>query len=69
MKQQLKAHANEQQIRIWREMPLGAKIRLVERFWQQARALKRGMLRANHPDWSEQQLALALREAMCGERR
>lgn len=59
---------NEIQTRRWREMSPGEKICLVGRMWQQARTLKRATLRSLHPEWDDQRLDAAVREAMGGKR-
>jgi hypothetical protein len=46
-----------------RKMTPEQKLRVVERLWRTARALKAAGLRAQHPEWSEPQLARAVRDA------
>ncbi len=43
-------------------MTPGEKLRLAERLWFDARKLKAAGLRAQHPDWTEEQIEEKLRE-------
>ena len=46
-----------------RRMTPEQKLRAAERLWWSARALKLAALRARHPEWSDEQLARAVRDA------
>ncbi len=49
-------------IRILRAMTPEQKLRAAEGLYDSARALKADVLRADHPDWSEEQIQSAVRE-------
>lgn len=63
---ELDADARAAQTAIWSRMSPAEKIDLTGRLWLQARNLKRATLRSLHPDWSEEQVEGAVREAMGG---
>ena len=49
--------------RILRAMSPAQKLRAAERLYWSARQLKAAALRAQHPDWSEEEIQRAVREA------
>jgi len=51
-----------EQIRIYRAMPPAKKLDLVAGIYWAARDLKAAGLRAQHPDWSEEQVRKKVRE-------
>jgi hypothetical protein len=53
-----------EQVRALRKMSLGERLLLNARLWDNAHALKAAAFRARHPDWSEEQIRQAAREAI-----
>jgi hypothetical protein len=51
------------QVEIFRRMTPEQKLRAAERLYWSARELKAAWLRAEHPDWTEEQVAKAVRDA------
>lgn len=45
-----------EQIAIYRQMTPGRRLEMAERMYWEARELKRGWLRAQHPDWTDLQV-------------
>jgi hypothetical protein len=48
---------------ILRAMTPAQKLRAAQRLWESARQLKAAGLRMQHPDWTEEQIERAVREA------
>ena len=62
-KQQQSVSAMEPELkRIMQAMTPAQKLRAAERLYYSARQLKAAALRAEHPDWSEEAIRLAVRE-------
>lgn len=53
-----------EEIRILRAMTPEQKLEAVAELWRAARALKAAWLRAQHPDWSEEQIRRTVREIL-----
>jgi hypothetical protein len=53
----------EEYLRILRAMTPAQKLRAAERLYWSARQLKAAALRAEHPDWSEEEIERAVRDA------
>jgi hypothetical protein len=51
------------EVEIFRRMTPEQKLRAAERLYWSARELKAAWLRAEHPDWTEEQVAKAVRDA------
>lgn len=49
---------------ILRRMSASQKLAVVDALWRQAWALKSAGVRAQHPDWSDEQVASAVREIL-----
>lgn len=54
--------ANDEYLRILRAMTLEQKLRTATRLYWSARRLKAAALRAQHPDWTEEEIERAVRE-------
>ena len=59
---------NEAQLRILRQMTPEQKLKAAERLYWSARELKATALRAQHPEWSENQVQKAVRDSFLYER-
>jgi hypothetical protein len=55
---------HEAQARALRAMSIAERMRLNASLWDHARVLKEAALRAMHPEWSEEQVRNATREAL-----
>ena len=53
-----------EQVRALRKMSPGQRLALNAGLWDNAHALKEAALRHRHPDWSEEQIRQAAREAI-----
>ncbi len=56
------SEANEEYLRILRAMTPEQKLRAMQALYDTARQLKAAGLRSQHPDWTEEQIACAVRE-------
>ena len=54
---------DDEALKILRAMSPAQKLRAAERLYESARQLKAAALRAQHPDWSEETIRRAVREA------
>jgi hypothetical protein len=55
---------DEQEKRVLRAMTPGQKIRAAEHLYDLAQKIKAAGLRLQHPDWTEEQVQAAVREAI-----
>ena len=53
-----------EQVRVLRAMSLGERLALNASLWENARALQEAAVRGRHPDWTEEQVRNAAREAI-----
>lgn len=53
---------NDEYLRVLRAMTPEQKLRAAEGLYDSARELKAAVLRADHPDWTEEQVHRAVRE-------
>ena len=59
---------NGESLRILRAMSPAQKLKAAERLYHSARQLKAAALRAEHPDWTEEAVRRAVREAFLHSR-
>ena len=59
---------NREALRILRAMSPGQKLKAAERLYHSARQLKAAALRAAHPDWTDEAIRRAVREAFLHSR-
>ena len=57
-----KMESDKEHLRILRAMTPEQKLRAAEGLYDSARGLKAAVLRADHPDWTEEQVQRAVRE-------
>ena len=55
--------ADPKQMEILRSLTQASRVRLAARLWAEARTIKAAALRAFHPDWTEEEVQRAVREA------
>lgn len=55
---------DEVYLKIVRSLSPAQKFKAAEEMWEAARELKAAVLRARHPDWTEQEIQRAVREAL-----
>jgi hypothetical protein len=60
--------SSPEQIRIFQAMPGEQKLRLAEQLYWSARKMKLAGLRAQHPDWTEEQLTSEVRRIFLNAR-
>jgi hypothetical protein len=58
----MQAELHPQQIKALRRMTPAARLKIGFAFMEEMRQLKAAALRTQHPDWTEQQIAEALRD-------
>ena len=58
-----------EQVKALRKMTLQRRLELSLGVMEQMRSLRGAMLRAEHPEWSEEQMSAALRDFVCHGRR